>query len=180
MPHHNDRNSSRSHNHGLQSVCPLHRTLEVLWLKMEVQRSVSRRLGGKEYVKHQIVIPNNVIEQLGWSQGDHLETRISSKGLLIYRIQAPHRIREPQYEDFKEAVIEVLSALPNGCAWSELKQKAKLPQLTPSPMWVKKLEDDACLKRIRDPATSQIIWRLEERAFGVVDYKTLNGWMPKR
>jgi len=40
-------------------------------------------ISDKEYVKHQVVLPNNAVEQIGWSQGDRLEARVSRKGILL-------------------------------------------------------------------------------------------------
>jgi len=141
---------------------------------MKVQRSVSRQLGGKEYVKHQIVIPNNIMVQLRWIRGDQLEARINTKGLLLYKVERKLQRKALDYESFKEAVTRVLTALPKGCAWSELRQKADLPQLTPSPIWVIRMENEKCLERIRDPVTSQVFWRLGESASTP---RTLNGWI---
>lgn len=143
---------------------------------MKVQKS-SHRLRGREYVKHQVVIPNTIMEQLGWVQGDQLEARISPKGLLLYKIALKPKARKLGYEEFKGAVLKVLSGLPKGCVWSELRQLASLRQRTPSPLWVKKLEDENVLIRIKDPATSQIVWSLSERVSSQIR-GTLNGWIP--
>lgn len=144
---------------------------------MKVQKSVSRALPSKEYIKHQVVIPNAIMEQLGWAHGDQLEARISPKGLLLYKVARKPVTRKLDYEEFKQIVIKTLSLSPNGYGWSELKQLAGLDQTTPSPVWVKRLEDDNILIRSLNPKTSQMIWSLRDHVFGQIHGK-LNGWIP--
>jgi bifunctional DNA-binding transcriptional regulator/antitoxin component of YhaV-PrlF toxin-antitoxin module len=148
--------------------------MEVLCLK--IQKSVSHTRGNREYVKHQIVIPNRIIDQLEWSQGDCIEATIRSKGLLLRKIRQESKLEELDYEQFKEAVLKVLQSLPEGCAWSKLRQLATLYQKTPSPLWVKKLEDENILLRTKDQTTSQLIWSLREPT---QIHQSLNGWITK-
>jgi len=143
---------------------------------MKLQRSISRRLGGKEYAKHQIVVPNSTVEQLGWRHGDYLEVRVTPRGLLIYRAERRQRFERPSYQQFKEAVTDVLMTLPQGCTWSELRSKTGLNQLTPSPLWVKRMEGERSLERIRDPATSRVVWKIPEERLILASRSTLNGW----
>jgi hypothetical protein len=144
---------------------------------MRVQKCVSRRLGEKEYVKYQIVISNNIIQELGWNPSEHLEARVSPKGLLLYKVESKHLIKENSYEEFKKAVTKALGALPEGCIWAELRRKADLRQLTPSPIWVKRLEEEKCLERIRNPVTSQVIWRPARHTYTPIQDRKLNEWM---
>jgi bifunctional DNA-binding transcriptional regulator/antitoxin component of YhaV-PrlF toxin-antitoxin module len=143
---------------------------------LQVQRSVSRRSTGKEYVKHQVVIPNDIMAQLGWSPGDQLEARIQSKVLLLHKVTPEPKLGKPDYEEFKGAVTKVLRAMPKGTVWSQIRQLACLNQRTPSPLWVKKLEDEDILIRVKDQATSQIIWSLSETVSSRLR-GTLNGWV---
>jgi len=143
--------------------------------RMRLQKSVSRRLGGKEYYKHQLVLDNRIVSQLGWSKGDHVEARITNKGLLLLRIEPPQRPSKPSYDQFKVAVISSLVTMPHGSCWSELSIKAALKQATPSPIWVRRLEEETGLRRVRDKTTSKVIWRLPvERLASLIS--TLNGW----
>ena len=81
---------------------------------MRLQRSVSRRLRGKEYIKYQIVIPNSAVAQLGWSPGDQLESRVNSKGLLVYKVEPTQQNERPDYEQFKDTVTSVLMSSRQG------------------------------------------------------------------
>ncbi len=152
----------------------MHRTMEVLFLK--VQKSVSHTNGSKEYVKHQIVVPNDLVKQLGWNQGDELEARINQRGLLLYRLPSKPEVKTHDYDEFKRFIIKILSTSPKGIEWSELRRLACLPQKTPSPIWVRKLEDENILIRARDPTSSRIIWTLNERVLNQMSGK-LNGWV---
>jgi bifunctional DNA-binding transcriptional regulator/antitoxin component of YhaV-PrlF toxin-antitoxin module len=147
---------------------------------MRLQGSPSRRSGSKQYIKHQVVIPNNDIQQLGWKHGDYLERRITAKGLLLYKVDPRLHTKEPEYEEFKQAVTRILAVLEKGCTWSELRLKASLRQRTPSPIWVRRMEDEKILERVRDRATFRVIWRLSQEQSAASVLSTLNGWTEKR
>ncbi len=44
---------------------------------MRLLGQVSRKYGDTEYKKHWIIIPNKVIEKLGWKIGDELEVEVN-------------------------------------------------------------------------------------------------------
>jgi bifunctional DNA-binding transcriptional regulator/antitoxin component of YhaV-PrlF toxin-antitoxin module len=143
---------------------------------MQLQR-IPTHHSGKEYHKHQITIPNDAIRQLEWDRGDSLETRVTERGLFVYRVEPKQQHKRTDYGQFKEAIISTLMASPTGCTWEELRLKAGLPQKTPSPIWTKRMEDEKILERIRDPATSQIIWKLPAQHDRASDKSKLNGWI---
>lgn len=126
-------------------------------------------------MKHQVVIPNNDIQQLGWKSGDYLERRITAKGLFLYKVDPRLQTKEPEYEEFKQAVTRTLAVLQDGCTWSELRLKASLRQRTPSPIWVRRMEDEKILERVRDRATFRVIWRLSQEPSAASVLSTLNG-----
>jgi len=142
---------------------------------MRLQRSVSRRLDGREYFKHQLVLDNRTVSQLRWNKGDYIEARITGKGLLLFRIEPLQKPSKSNYDQFKAAVVRTLVTTPQGCCWSELNIKAGLEQTTPSPIWVRRLEEETGLERVRDKTASRVIWRLPaERLASLMS--TLNGW----
>jgi len=142
---------------------------------MRLQTSVSRRVGNKEYFKNQVVIRNRTISQLGWCPGDYIEERIRGKGLLLFKIEPPQKPSRAGYDQFKIAVVRTLVSAPKGCCWPELRVKAGLEQVTPSPIWVRQLEEETGLERVRDNTASRVIWRLPvERLASLMS--TLNGW----
>ena len=50
---------------------------------MKLLKQVSRTYGKKSYHKHRIVIPNNIIKELGWDEGIELQPLVKDKNLLI-------------------------------------------------------------------------------------------------
>jgi len=144
---------------------------------MRLQRSISRRIGAKEYVKHQVVIPNNIIAQAGWDLGDHIEAKVTAKGILLHKAEPKQPDNRLDYEQFKRTVVSALTTIPQGCSWSELRIKAGLKQKTPSPIWVKQLEEETGLKRLQGETTSKMIWRLPMQQLGSLS--VLNNWMRK-
>lgn len=61
------------------------------------------------------------------------------------------------YEDFRSQIEAVLKDGPT--TWTDIRTKAKLPQLYPNNQWVRRLEKDISLERNKD-AHGIIHWRL--------------------
>jgi hypothetical protein len=133
-------------------------------------------LSDKEYFKFQVAIPKNFIIRLNWEAGDNLEGKITTKGLLIYKTEQKQRQERIGYEQFRERITSTLASFPQGCAWTELRLKAGLTQVTPSPIWVKMIENEGILKRFQEPSTSRIIWKSPKEHFAPKSM-TLTHWM---
>jgi hypothetical protein len=54
------------------------------------------------------------------------------------------------YEAFRDAVREVLAKAAQGLTWTEVRTHAGLPQAFPNNKWVRRMEDDIHLMRVRD------------------------------
>jgi AbrB family looped-hinge helix DNA binding protein len=52
---------------------------------MKLLSQTSREYKGKEYTKYWIIIPNKLIEKLGWTSGEDLEVEIKEGKLVIER-----------------------------------------------------------------------------------------------
>ena len=50
---------------------------------MKLQKQLSRKYGGKEYPKWVIIVPPKRIKELGWQEGESLETEVKNQNLLI-------------------------------------------------------------------------------------------------
>ncbi len=50
---------------------------------MRLLGQVSRKYGDTEYKKHWIIVPNKVIEKLGWKIGDELEIEIRNGKIVV-------------------------------------------------------------------------------------------------
>jgi bifunctional DNA-binding transcriptional regulator/antitoxin component of YhaV-PrlF toxin-antitoxin module len=151
-----------------------------LFLATDSLKDASFFPGSKEYTKHQVVIPNDLTERLGWRRGVCLEARLTAKGVLLRKVESIVQVEKPDYEQFKEAVIGTLRTELKGCRWSILRLKAGLRQKTPSPIWVKRLEDELVLQREMEQVTSQPIWKPRDGYLPSELKSTLNGWVSTR
>ena len=52
---------------------------------MRLLKQMSREYKGKEYHKHWIVIPNDLIKELKWDEGIELKGEVKDKKLVIER-----------------------------------------------------------------------------------------------
>jgi hypothetical protein len=52
---------------------------------MRLQKHFSRKFKGKQYYKWVIVIPDEDIVELGWKEGEELQSKIFRGGLLLFR-----------------------------------------------------------------------------------------------
>jgi antitoxin component of MazEF toxin-antitoxin module len=50
---------------------------------MKLLRQVSRKYGDTKYHKHWVIIPNDLIEKLGWDEGDELEADVKNDKLVM-------------------------------------------------------------------------------------------------
>lgn len=50
---------------------------------MRLLNQISREYKGKEYKKFWVVIPNKIIEKLGWKTGQELEAEVKGNKLVI-------------------------------------------------------------------------------------------------
>jgi bifunctional DNA-binding transcriptional regulator/antitoxin component of YhaV-PrlF toxin-antitoxin module len=144
---------------------------------MRLQRSVTRRVNGKDYIKFQLVIPNEFTSQLGWNGGDYIQGVITRRGFLLRKTQPKQQDKKPSYSEFKDAVIRVLIRHPEGTVWTTIGLEGGLAQKTPSPIYVKRMEHEGMLERQRDAATSQVIWKPSKGI--LASASVLNGWTEK-
>lgn len=52
---------------------------------MKLQRQFNRRVKNKEYSKWLVVIPPQVVDQLGWEEGEDLRAEVEGKALKLRR-----------------------------------------------------------------------------------------------
>jgi antitoxin component of MazEF toxin-antitoxin module len=128
---------------------------------MRLLRNVSRTIGKNEYSKWIIIIPPSQVEQLGWREGEELESCIKDKLLLIKpsvkKKESPHKM---SYLEFREKIAQVLKTQPNGLSWTEIRERLQLSQKVPNNLWVATMEREIGLQRRSDSRTAKIIWKL--------------------
>jgi bifunctional DNA-binding transcriptional regulator/antitoxin component of YhaV-PrlF toxin-antitoxin module len=70
---------------------------------MKLQKQLSRKYGGKEYPKWVIIVPPKRIKELGWEEGEPLETEVEGKRLIIKKEnpQKAEKRREAAHKAWK-------------------------------------------------------------------------------
>jgi len=63
------------------------------------------------------------------------------------------------YEKFKQQIEYALKAEPSGLTWTEIKSKLGLPQKVPNNKWVRMMERDIGLARVKEEKGT--VWRLK-------------------
>lgn len=63
------------------------------------------------------------------------------------------------YEEFRDKIEKVLKSNSEGLTWTEIKTKLKLPQKVPNNKWVRMMEKDIGLTRIKEQKGT--VWRLK-------------------
>lgn len=69
------------------------------------------------------------------------------------------RARKLDYEMFRDRIKKTLQEASGKLTWTEIRTKAKLPQVFPNNQWVHRLEQDIGLQRHRD-SHGIIHWQL--------------------
>ncbi|MFC2150168.1 hypothetical protein ACFLQV_01565 [Calditrichota bacterium] len=54
-----------------------------------------------------------------------------------------------RYTNFKGLIVDELRDKPDGMTWRDLKERLELPYKTPCPEWVKRMEAEDGLKRVK-------------------------------
>jgi len=54
---------------------------------MKLQKQLSRKVGDKEYAKYVAVIPPEKIKELGWKDGEELESEIKDRKLILKKLK---------------------------------------------------------------------------------------------
>ncbi len=134
------------------------------WISdVRLQRRASRVVNGFVYTKWIITIPPSDIEKLQWKEGDELESEVKDNVLVLKKSEKPPEAKEPKmsYEQFKRAIAGVLSATPDGLSWTDIRERLSLPQRVPNNLWVRMMERDINLLRIKDVKTGKTLWRVK-------------------
>jgi bifunctional DNA-binding transcriptional regulator/antitoxin component of YhaV-PrlF toxin-antitoxin module len=113
--------------------------------------------------KYQITLPIETIDTLGWKEGSELKDTIEGKSLIIdfVAVPSPHvrKVAETKmtYEEFRDKIKNLL-LYSDGMTWTEIRTKLNLDQVVPNNKWVREMEKDIGLIRLKDPRG--LIWRL--------------------
>ena len=65
-----------------------------------------------------------------------------------------------RYTEFRDSIRDELACHDDGLTWVELKKRLCLPYERPCPTWVKELEREIGLSRVKGSGRAQV-WRLD-------------------
>jgi len=129
---------------------------------MRLLKQVSRLIGDNEYSKWIIIVPPSQVEELGWKEGEELESYVKGKSLsIIPQTKQKEKPQKMSYLEFRDKISALLSTEKEGLSWTEIRQKLQLPQKVPNNLWVSMMEKDIGLLRQLDIKTAKVVWRLE-------------------
>jgi bifunctional DNA-binding transcriptional regulator/antitoxin component of YhaV-PrlF toxin-antitoxin module len=140
---------------------------------MKLQKQKAYKYKDKIHYKYTIVIPDSVVEGLGWKESQELECNAEKSSLKIFSkdkvILRKSKKQVPNYADFQKSVESVLKRFPEGLIWSEIKKKMNFPQSRPNNRWVRQLEEDIGLTRVK--TSKHTIWKIENRTIYTIGYE---------
>jgi hypothetical protein len=64
-----------------------------------------------------------------------------------------------RYVEFKKIIKDELRKTPDGLTWVELRDRLNLPYIQPCPTWIKQLEDEIGLTRVKGSGRA-LVWKL--------------------
>mgnify|MGYP001606301427 CR=1 FL=1 len=145
---------------------------------MKLQKQSSRRKEDpnyEKYIKWTIVLNADRINKLGWGEGIELIDEIKENSLCLKPLdkqKITDNKEEPLYEEFKKSIKNILQRYPAGLVWAEIKDKLNYYQKAPNNKWVRNLEKDIGLIRIRKEG--KMIWKLEYTTTYTVGYEGMD------
>ena len=131
---------------------------------MKLQKVIAYRYGDKNQYKYIITIPEESISQLGWKEGSELKDTVKGKSLVIDFVAEPSkRVKkhvEPKmsYQEFRDKIKGLLE-YSDGMTWTDIRNALNLEQVVPNNKWVRLMEKDIGLLRLKDPRG--VIWRIK-------------------
>jgi antitoxin component of MazEF toxin-antitoxin module len=132
---------------------------------MKLQKNFAYQYADKPRYKYLITIPEETIQKLGWEAGSELNADVKNEKLVVEFVSKPSKKLkkeiEPKmiYDEFKNKIKELLES-KEGLTWTEIRDGLKLPQIVPNNKWVKQMESDIGLIRVRD--SKGIVWRIQD------------------
>ena len=133
---------------------------------MKLQKHAAYKLdnGGIQY-KYVVTIPEHIIDELGWKEGSELSSSVRTKSLLIKHVSDPTEekkkvlTRKMTYEQFRDKIRQTLEYNDIGMTWTRLRNNLQLDQVVPNNKWVRRLEKDIGLMRVKG-SDGVILWRV--------------------
>ena len=133
---------------------------------MKLQKVKAYKLDHERWqFKYQITVPETSIEKLGWKEGDELQDTVHEGSLVVMpAIPGAKKTRrvittKMPYEEFRDKILDTLQYSDKGMTWTEIRSQLKLDQVVPNNKWVRQMEKDIGLMRIKG-SDGVIVWRV--------------------
>lgn len=68
-----------------------------------------------------------------------------------------------RYVDFRDSIHSALRKNPSGMTWAQLKDKLDLPYKTPCQEWIKRLETEIGLSRVKGTGRA-LVWKCKRNS----------------
>jgi antitoxin component of MazEF toxin-antitoxin module len=133
-------------------------------LKLQKQRAY--QLPDKRWqFKYVITLPETIIDELGWDAGSELEATKKDRSIIVNCIATPWEVAKREsiekmtYEEFRDKIKGVLQYNDKGMTWTQIRNQLKLNQVVPNNKWVRHMEKDIGLIRVKGK-DGIVLWRI--------------------
>jgi antitoxin component of MazEF toxin-antitoxin module len=133
---------------------------------MKLQKQRAYRLPDKRWqYKYVITLPETIIDELGWEAGSELEATKKDKSLVVDFVANPSElekqvtVKKMTYEEFRDKIKGTLQYNDKGMTWTQIRGTLKLDQVVPNNKWVRRMEKDIGLIRVKG-TDGVVLWRI--------------------
>lgn len=115
--------------------------------------------------KYVITLPELTVQEVGWKEGTELKATAQKNAILLEEGESlPKRERrvittKMPYPEFRDKVKQTLQYSDNGMTWTQIREKLKLDQVVPNNKWVRQMEKDIGLMRVKR-SDGVVVWRV--------------------
>jgi antitoxin component of MazEF toxin-antitoxin module len=120
---------------------------------------------GRWQYKYVMTLPEPLISELGWESGSELEAKKRDKSIVVDFVSSPAKIgkriiaTKMTYEEFRDKIKGALQYNDKGMTWTQLRGHLKLNQVVPNNKWVRRMEKDIGLLRVKG-TDGVVTWRI--------------------
>lgn len=132
---------------------------------MKLQKTKAYKLDRDRWqYKYVITLPEASIQEAGWADGTELKATVKGHSIILEvgepRVHKPKRVLTTKmpYPEFRDKVKQTLQ-YSDGLTWTQIREKLKLDQVVPNNKWVRQMEKDIGLMRVKR-SDGVIVWRI--------------------
>jgi hypothetical protein len=120
-------------------------------------------VGDRTYHKFVLTLPEELVNSVGWEAGGEVTAKVRGREVVLsYEVAqgaaAGSKRTRSEYEDFRDRIRSELVSNAKGLTWQELRKSLRLDQKVPNNLWVRRMERDIGLLRIK--VAGGTLWRL--------------------